>query len=314
MRAFISLCSAAVIALCVLMIPAFASQAFACEGRSYDGPGVMGAPLCLPSTPQRIVTLDPTFSLGMALELGLPVVGAPLSGMSDASLKNRAEAAGVADLGTFAQPSIERIVALQPDLIIGSGFLGDGAYEMASRIAPALFVTPEDWKDFFHVLAAATGRADAAGEAFAAYDRRVADIRARAPDVRVSVVRITPWDFQVYPDTPGAYGPFAVLREAGIRRSAYETTDGDTTVKRPDWEELANLDGDVLLYIVGGANDSDRSGRHEEVISNPLWQMLPAVKAGRTHRVDAATWMEFSGLSSANKVLDDIERLLLTEP
>lgn len=302
------------ILLFVYLTFALASQAVACDGRRYDGPGVMGSPLCLPWTPQRIVALDPTFSLGMALELGLPVIGAPLSGMSDAALKARAEAAGVADLGTFEQPSIERIIALATDLIVGSGFLGEQAYRMAARIAPTVLVTPEDWKAFFGVLADVTGRGEAAREAFAAYDRRVADIRTRMPDVTVSVVRITPWDFQVYLDAPNAYGPFAVMREAGVRRSAYETESGGPTVKRPDWEELAALDGDVLLYIVGGANDSDRSGRHEEVVSNPLWQMLPAVKTHRTHRVDAATWMEFSGLASAHKVLDDIERLILTAP
>lgn len=302
------------ILLFVCMTFALASQAVACDGRRYDGPGVMGSPLCLPWTPQRIVALDPTFSLGMALELGLPVIGAPLSGMSDAALKARAEAAGVADLGTFEQPSIERIIALAPDLIVGSGFLGEQAYRTAARLAPTVLVTPEDWKAFFGILADVTGRGEAARDAFAAYDRRVADIRARMPDVTVSVVRITPWDFQVYLDAPNAYGPFAVMREAGVRRSAYETGSDGPTVKRPDWEELAALDGDVLLYIVGGANDSDRSGRHEEVVSNPLWQMLPAVKTHRMHRVDAATWMEFSGLASAHKVLDDIERLILTAP
>lgn len=289
-------------------------QAVACDGRRYHGPDVMGAPLCLPETPQRIVALDPTFSLGMALELGLPVIAAPLSGMSDAALKARAEAAGVVDLGTFEQPSVERIIALQPDLIVGSGFLGDQVYRVAARIAPTALITPEDWKAFFRVLADVTGRGEAARDAFAAYERRVAGIRARMTDITVSVVRITPWDFQVYLDAPNAYGPFAVMREAGVRRSAYETVTDGPTVKRPDWEELAALDGDVLLYIVGGANDSDRSGRHEEVVSNPLWQMLPAVRAGRAHRVDAATWMEFSGLASANRVLDDIERLILTPP
>ncbi|GLK77700.1 ABC transporter substrate-binding protein [Methylopila jiangsuensis] len=290
------------------------SAAEACEGRLFAGGDVLGAPLCLPAAPKRIVALDPTFSLGMALELGAPVVAAPMSGMSDKALKARAEAAGVADIGTFEQPSLERVIALKPDLIIGSGFLGAKAQEMAARIAPAALITASDWKAFYLTLAEVAGRADAARGVFDAYQSRVANIRARMPDVKVSVMRITPWDFQVYLDKPGAYAPFAVMREAGVKRTAYETSESGPGVKRPDWEELAALDGDVLLYIVGGANDSDRSGRHEQVISNPLWRMLPAVKAGRVHRVDAATWMEFSGLASANRVLDDIERYVLTTP
>ena len=100
-----------------------------------------------------------------------------------------------------------------------------------------------------------------------------------------------------------------------LRRSPYEVTDDPgLSMKRPDWEELSQLDGDVLLYIVGGTNDSDKDGRHEEVLANPLWQMLPAVKSGNVHRISAATWMEFSGLASANRVLDDIERFVIAAP
>lgn len=300
--------------LAALLALGMTSQALACEGRLIDSPNVMGAPLCLPIAPKRIVALEPTFSLGMALELGAPVVAAPMSGMSDKALKLRAEQAGVVDIGTFEQPSIERIIALKPDLIVGSGFLGAKAREMAARIAPTALITDDDWKAFYLNLAKVTGREEVMNGVFDDYQRRIAEIRARMPDVKVSVIRITPWDFQVYLDGPGAYAPFAVMRDAGVRRSAYETWTGGPSVKRPDFEDLAALDGDVLLYIVGGSNDSDRSGRHEAVVSNPLWKMLPAVKAGRVHRVDAATWMEFSGVASANRVLDDIERYVLKAP
>ena len=85
------------------------------------------------------------------------------------------------------------------------------------------------------------------------------------------------------------------------------------SMKRPGWEELAELDGDVLLYIVGGTNDSDKDGRHEEVLNNPLWQMLPAVRSGDVHRVGHGTWMQFSGLDSAHQVLDDLERYVIGE-
>ncbi|WP_209021331.1 hypothetical protein [Paracoccus ravus] len=43
------------------------------------------------------------------------------------------------------------------------------------------------------------------------------------------------------------------------------------------------------------------------MLANPLWQMLPAVKSGNVHRISPATWMEFSGLASAHRVLDDID-------
>ncbi|PYE31684.1 iron complex transport system substrate-binding protein [Rhizobium sp. PP-WC-1G-195] len=295
----------------LLSSPVFAQ----CDGRLIEDGAFLHPPLCAPKEPKRIVALVPTFSLGIALELGLPVVGAPLFGMSDEDLKSRAEAAGVVDLGSFMEPSIEKIVALQPDLIIGSDFLGEEAYQMASRLAPTALLTGANWKEFYRTLANITGVADGMEGRFTEYEKRVASVRERVPkDVRVSVVRITPWEFQVYLDEPDAWAPFDVLRKAGVRRTDFETSETKVGTKRLDFEGLAGLDGDILLYIVGGSNDSATSGRHEAVLANPLWKMLPAVKAGRAYRVDAATWMEFSGLASANKVLDDIETYIISRP
>lgn len=295
----------------LLSLPAHAQ----CDGRLLAQGAFLSPPLCVPAEPKRIIALDPTFSLGMALELGLPVVGAPLFGMSDETLKAKAEAANVTNLGSFVEPSIEKIVALQPDLIIGGGFLGEEVHRMGSQLAPTALITARGWKAFYRTVAEVGGRGDAIETVFADYDRRVAAIRERVPqDLKVSVVRITPWEFQVYLDEPDAYGPFAVLREAGVKRSAFETSESDGEMKRIDFEGLAALDGDILLYIVGGPNDSATSGRHEAVLANPLWKMLPAVKAGRVHRVDEATWMEFSGIGSANRVLDDIETYIIAKP
>jgi iron complex transport system substrate-binding protein len=287
--------------------------ALACEERSISE-NIYMAPACVPREPQRIVVLDGTFSLGMALELGAPVVGAPMTGFSDADLLGRAVARGVTDLGTLNEPSLERIIALKPDLIIGSSFMAASHLEMLKRIAPTALIDVTDWKAYFSTVAHIVGREDAMKDMFAAYDRRIAEIRRTAPNLTVSVVRITSWDFQVYLDGPNAYAPFAILSEAGIKRTPYETANDETAMKRPDWEDLGNLTGDVLLYIVGGTNDSDRNGRHEEVVNNPLWKMLPAVQAGRVHRVASANWIEFNGLASANRVLDDIERYIIAAP
>lgn len=299
----------------MLAVAALAAPSLACEGRLVDGAGIHAAPVCVPQAPQRVVVLDASVGLGIGLDVGLPVVGAPMDRMSDADLKRRAEEAGVTSLGFVAEPSLEAIVALQPDLILG--FVGDeslagGVYPQLSQLAPTLLYTSLDWQELYRVIADFTGREDEVARELADYQARLDDIRARMPDKTVSVLRITSWDFQVYLDGPVTYAPFEVMQQAGVRRSAYETTeDPALSMKRPDWEELAGLDGDVLLYIVGGTNDSDKDGRHEEVLANPLWQMLPAVQSGDVHRVEAATWMEFSGLASAHRVLDDLERYVI---
>lgn len=296
---------------------ALSSGAFACDGRLIENERVYGSPICIPENLERVVVLDPTFSLGIGLELGLPIVGAPLTKMSDKILAQRAKEAGVVDLGFVTEPNLERIVALEPDLILG--FTGDvglaeSFYPIFSSFAPTMMDVSGDWQEYYNTIAELTGSQDKVEELFAAYNQRLADVRAQIPDRSISIIRITSWDFQVYTDSPNSYAPFKILSEAGVKRSAYETAPNGPSVKRPDWEEMAALDGDILLYIVGGTNASDTNGRLEEVIENPLWKMLPAVQSGNVHRIDPATWMEFNGLGSASNVLADIEKFIINAP
>ncbi|MEO9338390.1 iron-siderophore ABC transporter substrate-binding protein [Mesorhizobium sp. SB112] len=274
------------------------------------------APFCVPVEAKRIVTLDPLLTLGLLIELEVPVVATPYMAIQDAKVLDFIKQSKMVDLGNPKEPSLERIAALKPDLIIGSAEGHSPIYEQVSKIAPTVFFNHMDWKKYLQLLSVATGSEGVANEALAAYEKRVASIRERmkGKDVTVSTVRFAPGRFVVFVDGPAAYAPFAVLHEAGVKRTAYETVSDGTIVKRPDWEELANLDGDILLYVsASGFERGLDDALEKEVTENPLWQFLPAVQNGRAHRVDRAAWQSFHGIGSANRVLDDIERYILAE-
>lgn len=286
----------------------------ACEGRMVSAGGA-DAGVCIPAVPRRIVALDPALTMGILQELGAPVVGAPLSAIQEPLVREAARRSSVSDVGHPLQPSIERIIALKPDLIVGSAEMHGRFRESASRIAPTLLIEQMDWKRQYRLLAEITGHRDKAQAVLEDYERRVAEIRARVPATPVSVVRVRPGGFHVYLDGPSAYAPYAVLREAGVKRTAYETTSDGTVLKRPDWEEIAALEGDILLYVVvSGFDPVPDDVLSASTVANPLWKMLPAVRAGRAHRVDRATWMGFHGIASAHRVLDDVERFVLKTP
>ncbi len=286
----------------------------ACDGRLVSE-HIHGDPVCAPSDPKRIVTLDPWLSLGMLDELGAPIIGVPILGIQDKALRDKMKTAGVADLGHPLEPSLESVIALQPDLIIGYSYLHQQVYDKLSDVAPTLLLEQMDWKDQFLMLAGIANRMEAARAMMDAYQRRAASIRERVPeDLEVSVVRVAPFGFQVYLDGPDAYAPYRVLREAGVRRTDYETTTDATMLKRPDWEELLELNGGVLLYVVAsGLDPSPDNDLASSTIENPIWRLLPAVASGRAHRIDRATWMGFHGMTSAHRVLDDIERHILAD-
>lgn len=277
--------------------------------------GGADAGVCIPAAPKRIVALDPALTMGILQELGAPVVGAPLSAIQEPLVREAARRSSVSDVGHPLQPSIERIIALKPDLIVGSAEMHGRLRDSASRIAPTLLIEQMDWKRQYRFLADITGHSEKAQAALEDYEKRVVEIRARVPATPVSVVRVRPGGFHVYLDGPSAYAPYAVLREAGVKRTAYETTSDGAVLKRPDWEEISALEGEVLLYVVvSGFDPAPDDVLAASTVANPLWKMLPAVRDGRAHRVDRATWMGFHGIASAHRVLDDVERFVLKAP
>lgn len=293
---------------------ALPEAARACEGQLITE-HVMNGPVCVPAALKRIVTLDPLLTLGLFFELGVPVLATTYPGIQDEGIRAAAETAKVADVGHPYEPSLERILALKPDLIIGASYIHAGLYDKLSRIAPTLLIDHVDWKTHLRLIARIGGRLEQAEADLAAYEKRAAAIKTRLPDLKLSALWVKPGGFNVFLDGPAAYAPYAVLREAGVKRTAYETTSDDKVDKRPDWEEIAALDGDVLLYVVtSGTNETPDDQLAAETVANPLWQLLPAVQAGRAYRVDRATWMGFHGVVSAQRVLDDVERYILAKP
>jgi iron complex transport system substrate-binding protein len=105
----------------------------------------------VPAEPKRVVVLD-TGELDTAITLGVTPVGAVRAPVEDGLLDYLAEkTAGVELVGAIAEPNLEVIAGLKPDLILSSKVREEARYEALSRIAPTVFSeTPSKWKENFH--------------------------------------------------------------------------------------------------------------------------------------------------------------------
>jgi iron complex transport system substrate-binding protein len=292
--------------LAALLALGAASPAVACDGRLLDAPEYFGGPVCAPVEPRRIAALDPFYNLQMAEFLGLPVVAA-VEG-PDGALPE-----GAASLGSFLAPDLEALVAAKPDLVLGDAAAHGGAAEALARIAPTALIDTSDWRSYFRLVARAGGREAEAEAALGALDARVAALAVRLPeDATVSFLRILPGGFQVYVDGPEAYAPMQLLGDLGLGRPPFETVADSAVLKRIGWEGLPQLQGDVLIYVVGGGDDSAPgagAALEAEATGNPMWRTIPAVRAGRAYRVSAGPWMAFGGVPSAEAILADVARV-----
>lgn len=254
-------------------------------------------------SPQRVVVLD-TGELDAVLALGITPVGAVTAGPDTgfpSYLGDRV--AGVEQVGTIADPNLEAIAALQPDLILSSKVRHEDIYGALSAIAPTVFAESVGvvWKDNLRLAGEALGRpADA--------DRLLDELRTRAQEVgarfgdpaatTVSMVRFMPRSPRLY-----AAGSFigTLLADAGLARPPGQQV-AETFVEVSP-EQIGVADADLVLY---GAYLSAGADAQAAVLAGPLWSTLPAVVAGRAHAVADDLWYLGIGPIAAGAVLDEL--------
>ncbi|SES38217.1 iron complex transport system substrate-binding protein [Tranquillimonas rosea] len=235
------------------------------------------------AVPERVVVMDWALA-EQVLDLGITPVGAPELDLYRDWVGQPAMPDDVTDIGLRTEPNLERLAALSPDVIVASGVEPD-QIAVLERIAPVLafdaFSADHDnvaaARDIFLTLARLFGREDRAEEKLAAMedelDRIAADLEERYGDrlTQVTAVRLnddsTVW---IYGDNSI---PTYVLGRLGFDPEVPVAASKWGVAQRP-LEDLAKVEEGALLAIrphMGGAAAFD----------SPLWQALPAVRAGR---------------------------------
>jgi iron complex transport system substrate-binding protein len=166
--------SAAALALCALALAGPGAAAGAQRGGSAEGePSPTAAPASPPA--ERVVAMNPSLA-AMLVAIGARDV---LVGVDDYSRGSQSELAGLPAVGGLANPSLERVVALRPDLVVlvPSFEQRDFRARLRGVGIPLLELDP---KSFDEVLAALRALGAAVGRRDAAEARIVAIEQARA--------------------------------------------------------------------------------------------------------------------------------------
>ncbi len=270
----------------------------------------------VPNAPQRIITLG-NLPSEAALVLGLTPLGAApdsFAGNPGQFPRYFPEEATVAMtyLGDEEQPSLERIVSLQPDLILGLYPVHGSLYAQLSQIAPTVLYPVFDgkvfapWQDALVAYGEALDRSQAAAQVFADYNAQMMQLRQQLPqaaeDYEISVLRFMPGQLRLY-----LGGSFAgqVLADVGFSRPPGQAE--ATFFERISLERLGEADGDVLVVL-----QSDPQGTlFEDFSRSPLWQRLRAVQADRVYFVDYDAWLS-EGPIAAQRILKDLLTIFST--
>ena len=259
--------------------------------------------------PERVVVLD-TGELDTTLALGVLPVGAVTTGASDGFLSYLAEdAAGVEPVGTVAEPDLEAIAALQPDLILSNRTRHEAIYEQLAQIAPTVFAERVGvvWKENFLLDAEALGleaRAEASLDEYQAMASALGEELGDPAGTTVSALRFVDGTVRVY-TRESFIG--TVLADIGLDQPALPTGQVPTFAELAA-EEVTRADADVVLYSSFGS--ADASGE-DGVVAGPLWPRLGAVADGRAHAVEDDVFFTGIGLRAATLQLEELRDLLV---
>ena len=258
----------------------------------------------VPAEPKRVVVLD-TGELDDALALGVKPVGAVRIDVATGFLSYlEDQTEGIEEVGTISEPNLEMIAALDPDLILSSTVRHEAIYDQLEAIAPTVLAPDlgDTWKDNLLLYADALNKTDEAEEMLADFESDAAELGETLGTGRtLSIVRFLPDQIRLYSDRSFTG---VILDDMGL--TVPKPAVGEDTYLEISPEQVTTAQADYLyVSTYGPEGDTDKA----KVLDGPLWQRIPAVKAGQVHELEDDL-LSGIGIQAARQILGQFEEEL----
>jgi iron complex transport system substrate-binding protein len=236
----------------------------------------MGRTVVVPDHPHRVICLMPTVT-DTVFALG---AGADVVGISDYT-KYPAAALTKPSVGDLIKPSIETIISLHPDLVIGTQ--PKGPMEVTDQLEragiPIFLVSPHGIAGIFHSIESvglALNRTPQADALIHSLQQRVNAVRTRTKGLPAPRVFMPIWYDPI--TTIGKNAFITEVIEAAGGRSV--TDDLSTEWPQISMEVVLERAPDALLLVRGGKTTL------KVLQDRPGWSSMTAIKAHRAYYVD----------------------------
>jgi len=236
-----------------------------------------GRQVSLPKQPERIVALSASF-----LE-PLQAVDAKLVGRPSSKTGVPESAQPLEEVGPVYQINIEKVIALQPDLVIAYKGMNDKFVQtLESNNIPVIVVdmkTYEAVKDKVRLFAKITG-AIAKGESLVkSMDDKIASVQAKLPSdkKRVAILHSTAQNVTVQLDGSIA-GSVAKMIGFDNVASGSKALEKEPDATPYSLETLVKENPDIIFVTSMGEMKTIKKSMLDNVENNPAWHTLPAVQ------------------------------------
>lgn len=231
------------------------------------------------------------------------------------------------NVGLADEPSIEAILKVQPDLILGSQLLNQ-EYKTLSNISPTLLLKLFDVETNLRVIAQAVGRTEKAEELIAKRQQQIANAHkdfAPIVDAYPNMLTLGAFNFQALSLVTDANSFCAsLIEDLGFQLVYPPGIDGnDPSVVPPiSLEILPQLnEADSVLILGHNQNQLKRMARFEEHQlsdfeqawkKNAIAQSLNASKAGRVYFIPAYLCLGLPGPIGTELYLNELREQMLS--
>lgn len=262
----------------------------------------------VPQQPKRVIALDSSYA-DATLLLQSELVGITTYRSYSTDLPEylgdaRKEYAGqVESVGEMSAPSLEKIAALKPDLIVSAKVRHEALYGQLSKIAPTIMseTTGATFKANIEMLGQALGKTGIAEQKLSAFEKeakKVGDaVNAKAGNPSISVTRFLDGPTRLYlKDTYSGI----VLEDAGLARPAAQNTTGFAL--EVSEENIKQADADKIFVTTYEDEKGVATKTKQTFEANPLWKPL----APKVTEVSDSTWMTAVSIQGGYHILSDI--------
>lgn len=260
----------------------------------------LGREVEIPTNPQRVVVLG---NMGEVLALGLKPIGT-LDYYLNKFEPERLQ--GVASVGG-EEPDLEKILALEPDLIIIPSYYKPETLEALHKIAPTVAT---QWgllpREHLSVLADWLGRKAEEQAWLKHYEEKVAQTKEALKPYNVEgekAVVLQFWNKAIYQHATTVFSP--LFEDIGfVPTEAQKAVTQTAAITEEAVVDFA-ADADRIFILVDGQADIDTYNRLKET----AWRNLPAVKNDKVVLVESARWNDFS-VAAMEWMLEDLVKLI----
>lgn len=243
----------------------------------------------VPLNPQRVIS---TYGMGDVLALGvMPVATYDVAGT--------AYAEKVASLPVWSAFEAEEILSYEPDLIL---VVNDDQYDEVSKIAPTVMVpfTQMTMRERVTFLGEVLGKEAEAEKALADFEEKIASSKQQLEEKGIMDKTFSLFEHSssggvwVYGDKWGRGGDLLYSHMGFLAPEVVQNEIiGKDQYRDVSLEAMGDYAGDYIVFC-GELNDLE---------GNPVWESIPAVKAGHIIPIDLSLFYDID-IFSSNVQLD----------